>query len=172
MAASTNFIAQCTGIVATYNNAAGNPVLVPAFPSTQFTGAGNVSWLSVQCTPSATTASFDHVNGTTVGMTSITIDKSGVESFASAQMFRITGRIKAGATTALLANLIIAKINAVEVGRFYVDATVQKCGFMQYALPGNQIDSRFALTGANDMTFTLLFVDPALEICLELNAGD
>lgn len=164
----------CPAIIANLRNAAGVAVARPNIPI-QMEEVEGSDWLYAIMVPSGTAGNIDHVNGTSSGWASITVDKNGVTPILGGKVFILTGKIKAGATTDLVNNLITVSINSVEVGRIYVDADNQRIGWMAYSLPGDREDARFALSGTSttgDLIFAASAADPALELHLLILGND
>lgn len=152
----------------------GNPVKIPTIPAHRQKTEGT-NWLDATMVPSGTAGNIDMVNGTSSGWTSLVVEKWAAAPLPSAFFMLLTGRIKPGATTSLVNNLITVSINSVEVGRLYVSAATQKIGWFGFQLPEGRSDTRFALSGTGttgDLLFALTAADPALELRLIILGDD
>ena len=149
-------------------SAAGEGYIVtrPPIPSRREEVEGSV-WLDFIGIPSGTSGNIDYVNGTSSGWTSLKVDKAGVTPMTGGKFFLLTAAKKDDASAAIVNNLITVSINSVEIGRIYVDADTQTCGWFGFILPGDREDARFALSGTSttgDLIFALTAADPNLEI--------
>ncbi len=162
-------------LVRTYQNAAGNlvatapPQLAP-FEIEFFT------WVVFEFTPSGTAANIDYVNGTSSGVTGLTIDKNNSTAGSGGKFLMLTAHRKPGTTAAILANVITVSVNGVEIGRLYIEAGSNGAfGLFFAAVPGAAEDARYNLSGSGttgDLIFALTQADPSLTIHGELGVND
>jgi len=128
-------------------------------------------WFCIKATPTATTSTVDIINGTQSNA-GATLEKNldGFSAIAGAYAFRVTARLKDGASGTLADNLLIVKVNSVELCRIYITTTGQKTG--EVIGYNHTKDARWAMDGTNDLTFVLTAVDADLEIILEAYTTD
>lgn len=165
--ALSKIILTASTILREFFNPQGNKVTVPklSLPRLDYSTT-NPAWGSFSITPSATTSTADFVNKALTSATAGSIDANVEDEVASAYAFIATARKKDGATTDLVNNTILFKVNNVEIGRISVSAATQRASWL---LSTHEIpDTRFAMNGTIDLTIVITTVDPALEILGEM----
>ena len=128
-------------------NAAGNKVRPAGFPRSQeeitFT-----QWYTGSMVPSATTGIINPIAGSSAGFTSVVIDVAAATAMSGGKFFAFSGKLKDGATTALLDNIIVLSNYGSELGRIRVEAASQRVGWSGWMVPGDLVDARVLVEAA------------------------